>query len=152
MYNKKTPLSSYLSAAHTADPQFAALCLKPLTKPPKGRANWRLGALFKNRLLAKWNNLDSLQGAEPIKTGAVQTRTLFCENAHVLHCFGRPSTRILKTQRLKMHFFENGSQGPSTWTKTFFFSSIFLGIVSRISASYDPLKMTENAVVHIPGL
>ena len=37
--------------------------------------------------------------------GAVQTRTLFGENAHVLHRFGRPSTRILKT-----HFFENGSQ------------------------------------------
>ena len=42
---------------------------------------------------------------------AVQTRMLFCENAHVLHRFGRPSTRILKTQRLKTHFFENGSQG-----------------------------------------
>ena len=43
--------------------------------------------------------------------GAVQTRKLFCENTHVLHRFGRPSTQILKTQCLKMHFFENGSQG-----------------------------------------
>ena len=43
--------------------------------------------------------------------GAIQMRTLFCENAHVLHCSGRPPTRILKTQCLKTHFFENGSQG-----------------------------------------
>ena len=42
---------------------------------------------------------------------AVHTKTLFCENAHVLHHLGRPSTRILKTQRLKRHFFENGCQG-----------------------------------------
>ena len=40
-----------------------------------------------------------------------RAKTLFCENAHVLHRFGRLSTRILKTQRLKMHFFETGSQG-----------------------------------------
>ena len=44
-------------------------------------------------------------------TGAVHTKTLFCENAHVLHRFGRPSIRILKMQRLKTHFFENSSQG-----------------------------------------
>ena len=35
---------------------------------------------------------------------------LFCEN-FVLHLFGQLSTLILKTQRLKTHFFENGSQG-----------------------------------------
>ena len=34
----------------------------------------------------------------------LQTTTLFGENAHVLHRFGRPSTRILKT-----HFSENVS-------------------------------------------
>ena len=32
------------------DPQFAALCLKPWTEPPKGRADWWLGALSKNGL------------------------------------------------------------------------------------------------------
>ena len=32
----------------TTDPQFAALCLKPQTEQPKGRANWWLGALSKN--------------------------------------------------------------------------------------------------------
>ena len=32
-------------------------------------------------------------------------------NAHALHRFGRLSTRILKTQRLKTHFIDNGSQG-----------------------------------------
>ena len=36
----------------------------------------------------------------------VQTRRLFCKNAHVLHSFGCLSTWILKT-----HFFENESQG-----------------------------------------
>ena len=46
-----------------------------------------------------------------IASGAVHTKTLFCENAHILHRFGRPSTRILKTQRLKTHFFETRSQG-----------------------------------------
>ena len=46
-----------------------------------------------------------------VVTGPVQTTTLFCENTRVLHRFGRPSIRILKTQRLKMHLFENGSQG-----------------------------------------
>ena len=35
-------------------PQFAGLCLKPRTEPPKGRANWRLGALFKNGLMKCW--------------------------------------------------------------------------------------------------
>uniref|UniRef100_A0A671U678 Phospholipase A2 n=1 Tax=Sparus aurata TaxID=8175 RepID=A0A671U678_SPAAU len=51
----------------------------------------------------------SCSGGQPTCSGAVQTRTLFCENAHVLHRFGRLSTRILKTQRLKTHFLENGS-------------------------------------------
>ena len=32
----------------TTDPQFATLYLKPRTEPPKGRVNWRLGALSKN--------------------------------------------------------------------------------------------------------
>ena len=31
------------------------------------------------------------------------TCTISCENAHVLHRFGCLSTRILKTQHLKMH-------------------------------------------------
>ena len=30
------------------DPQFVALCLKPRTEPPKGRADWRLAAPSKN--------------------------------------------------------------------------------------------------------
>ena len=30
------------------DPQFADICLKLPTEPPKGRANWRLAALSKN--------------------------------------------------------------------------------------------------------
>ena len=30
------------------DSQFAGLCLKPRTEPPKGWANWQLGALSKN--------------------------------------------------------------------------------------------------------
>ena len=34
-----------------------------------------------------------------------------CESSHVLHRLGQPSTQILKTQWLKTHFFENGSQG-----------------------------------------
>ena len=42
----------------------------------------------------------------PICISYVQTRTLFCENTHVLHRFGRLSTRILKTLCLEMHFFE----------------------------------------------
>ena len=52
---------------------------------------------------------------ETVHSEAVHTKTLFCENAHVLHHFGQPSTRILKTQCLKTHFFENGSQGGKTW-------------------------------------
>ena len=35
---------------------------------------------------------------------------LLCENAHVLHRFGH-FFAVLKMQCLKMHFFENGSQG-----------------------------------------
>ena len=66
-------------------------------------------------------NLAVLFVARSMDLGAVHTKTLFCENVHVLHRFGRPSIRILKTQRLKTYFFETGSQGREIRKRSFHF-------------------------------
>ena len=53
-------------------------------------------------------------GAMNELVGAFSIRGRPDENAllrNVLRCFGRPSTQILKTQRLRTHFFDSGSQG-----------------------------------------
>ena len=66
---------------------------------------------------------------------AVCTKMLFCEKKHALRRFVRPYTRILKTQRLKTHFFETESQCGKTQKRS---PPVFMCTAKTITLSPHP--------------